>query len=413
MKKAFTAASVAKIKPPKSGRKEKFDGLLPGFGIRITANNHRTWIVLYQKKGRRHRYTIENVPVSDLAGARNEARRVLDEVRAGGDPAREKAARKARSRQDDAPHTFTNVVDDFMKRHAGKKRRGWETKQIIERELKPNWGNRHISEITRRDVRDAVKRVEDRGAPRAANRLLSTIKTLFRWAADEDYIVESPAAGIKPPGEEIDRDRVLQDPEIFTLWVAWGRLDYPFGLLMKMLLVTGQRLNEVRHMRWSDIDKDNKLWTLPRELTKADRSHEVPLSTLAIEILDELPRFAGIYVFTTTGGERPVAGISKAKNRAEKFVRELAEKKPEEFSDVLDWRLHDLRRSCGTNIARLGIATSTISKIFNHKEGGVTKIYDRYSYLDEKHRALDAWSNKLTSIIRPKDDKKVVALRRS
>ena len=254
-----------------------------------------------------------------------------------------------------------------MKGHADKKRRGWETKQIIERELTPQWGTRHISEITRHDVRVAVNRIIDRGSPRAANRLLSTIKTLFRWAADEDYIAESPATDIKPPGEEIDRDRVLQDAEIFTLWAAWDRLGYPFGSLMQLLLTTGQRLSEVRHMRCSDIDKNEKLWTLPRELTKADRSHEVPLSALALEILDALPRFVGDYVFTTTGGERPVAGISKAKKRAEKFVTELAEEKPEDFSDVTNWRLHDLRRSCGTNIARLGIATSTISRIFNHR----------------------------------------------
>ena len=412
MKKAFTAASVAKIKPPKKGRREKYDGLLPGFGIRVTANNSRSWVVLYQKNGRRRRYTIENVPVSDLAEARNEARRILDEVRAGGDPASEKATRKSRSQHESESYTFTSVVDNFIERHASKKRRGWETKQIIERELATQWGTRHISEITRRDVRDAVNRIVDRGSPRAANRLLSTIKTLFRWAVDEDYITESPAADIKPPGEEIDRDRVLQDTEGFTLWAAWGRLGYPFGSLMKMLLVTGQRLGEVRHMRWSDIDKDNKLWTLPRELTKADRSHEVPLSALALKILDGLPHFAGEYVFTTTGGERPVAGISKAKKRAEKFVAELVEQKPEEFSDVTNWRIHDLRRTCGTGIARLGIATSTISRVLNHKQGGVTQIYDRYSYLDEKRRALDTWGNKLTSIIRPKDDRKVVALRR-
>ena len=413
MKKAFTAASVAKIKPPEKGRKEKFDGLLPGFGIRVTSNNHRSWIVLYKKNGRRKRYTIENVPVSDLAEARNEARRILDEVRAGGDPAKEKSDRKAESQQGDDPDTFTKVVGAFMIGHAGKKRRGWETKQIIERELTPHWGTRHISEITRRDVRVAVNRVMDRGSPRAANRLLSTIKTLFRWATDEDYIAESPATDIKPPGEKIDRDRVLQDNEVFTLWAAFDRLGYPFGSLMQMLLVTGQRLGEGRYMRWSDIDKDKTLWTLPRELTKADRSHEVPLSALALEILDELPRFAGDYVFTTTGGKIPVGGISRAKKRAEKFATGLAKEKPEDFPDVTNWRLHDLRRTCGTGIASLGIATSTISRVFNHKEGGVTKIYNRYSYLNEKRRALDAWANKLVSIIRPSDDRKVVAFRRS
>ena len=169
--------------------------------------------------------------------------------------------------------------------------------------------------------------------------------------------------------------------------------------LVNMLLLTAQRRDEVATMRWADVEPESKLWTIPREQTKADRAHEVPLSPLALEILEALPRFSGPYIFTTMGGERPVSGFSKGK------------KGLEELSGLTDWRLHDLRRTGATNMARLGVPGSTIGRVLNHAQRGVTAIYDRHSYLPEKHHALDIWSSKLASIIRPTDDEKVVPLR--
>jgi integrase len=140
------------------------------------------------------------------------------------------------------------------------------------------------------------------------------------------------------------------------------------------------------------------VWTIPKDETKGNRTHEVPLSPLAMEVLTTLPRFADNYVFSTTGGAKPISGYSKIKNRADKLV------------GVEDWRLHDLRRTLGTGLASLGIPVSTISRVLNHKEGGVTKIYNRYGYMSEKRIALETWARKIESLIRPTPDN-VVELR--
>ncbi|WP_454019844.1 site-specific integrase [Azospirillum sp. Marseille-Q6669] len=167
-------------------------------------------------------------------------------------------------------------------------------------------------------------------------------------------------------------------------------MGYPFGTLVQMLLVTGQRWEEVAQMRWEQITND--VWTLPRARTKADRAHEVPLSTLAMTILSGIPRFSGPYVFTTTGGLKPVSGYSKAKLRLDAK------------SGVQGWRIHDLRRTCGTGLARLGVPLTTISRVLNHAEGGVTRIYARHSYLPEKREALEAWGSRITNLLRNGED---------
>lgn len=182
----------------------------------------------------------------------------------------------------------------------------------------------------------------------------------------------------------VERDRVLTDMEIKAVWNAAEEMGYPFGTLVQMLLVTGQRREEVAQMRWEQITNDT--WTLPRTQTKADRAHEVPLSSLAMTILAGIPRFTGPYVFTTTGGTKPVSGYSKAKVRLDAK------------SGVHGWCIHDLRRTCGTGLARLGIPLVTISRVLNHAEGGVTRIYARHSYLPEKREALEMWGEKVRAL---------------
>ncbi len=392
----LTDVAVKRFRAPPVGKRiEHWDEKVPGLALRITDKGAKSWVTMYRIGKRQRRHTLGSYPSVSLADARALAQDDFYKVAQGIDPAAEK-----RARRENDETTFASVVEDFIKRHASKKRRGWETKQIIDRELMPYWAARPIGEITKRDVRQVVNRVMDRGAPRAANRLLSTIRKLGNWAVDEDYLEENPAAGIKPPGEEVERDRVLSDDEIRALWKAWGTMSFPFGRAMQMLLTTGQRLSEVRNMRWTDIDLGKELWTLPRELTKSDRSHEVPLSSLALQILETVPRFSGDYVFTTTSGERPVAGLSKAKRRADTL------------SGVIGWRVHDLRRSTGTAMGHMEISEKTISRVMNHKEGGVTQLYNRASYLNQKQRALDRWGQVLTNIIRPSPEKIVTLHRR-
>ena len=166
-------------------------------------------------------------------------------------------------------------------------------------------------------------------------------------------------------------------------------------------------------MRWSEIDLDKQLWTIPKEKTKSEREHDVPLSALALEILGSCPRFnAGDFVFSSTGGARPVSGFSKTKEIADAKAEEIAE---ETSSPAVGrWRFHDLRRTMTTMLAEIGIKPHILGAVINHSPGalhGVTAIYNRYLYLPEKQRALEAWGRKLQSIIRPEADEKVVSIR--
>ena len=145
-------------------------------------------------------------------------------------------------------------------------------------------------------------------------------------------------------------------------------------------------------MHWSELNLENQLWTLPRERTKSDRSHEVPLGSLAVEILMDLPRMGELIFPDSRHGRNPVSGFSKAKLRTDALCE----------TQISNWRLHDLRRTAATNMARLGTSNELIGRVLNHSpKRSATDIYDRHSYLREKRRALDAWGSKLLSIIRP------------
>jgi integrase len=197
--------------------------------------------------------------------------------------------------------------------------------------------------------------------------------------------------------------------ELRALWAACGELGI-FGAPFKMMLVTAQRRTEVGQMAWREINRADNLWQLARERTKADRAHEVPLSNLARAIIDEMPKISD-FVFASGRGAGAVNGWSKAKRRlddlAAKRLRELA---PETDGLLPEWRLHDLRRTAATHMAKLGVDRVVIGKVLNHAESAVTAIYDRHRYDHEKARALELWAQRLEQIVEGKADTKIIQL---
>lgn len=386
----LTARTIENAKAPANGRHEVWDTLVRGFGLRVTERGMKSWTLMYRINGRQRRLSLGGYPAYDLAEARDFAREALRLVGRGVDPADErKAAREAaRSTERD---TVEKLVRQFIERHAKAKTRKWrDTERMFELYVLPKWGQQPLNSITRRDVIELLDGIMDQGKPYSANKVLSHVRRFFNWCVERDILDATPVAKVKSPAKEVSRDRVLSDDETVAVWRTCDSMGWPFGLAFKLMLVTGQRRDEVATMRWSDIDRESGIWTQPREVTKSDRLHEVPLSSLAVEILDAVPRL-GDHVFTTTGNT-PVSGFSKAKRRCDKL------------SGVAGWRLHDLRRTCASGMARIGIAPHVVEKVLNHASGtisGVAAVYNRHGYTEEKRTALDAWARAIASTIRP------------
>lgn len=407
-KKTLTAASVERIKPPQTGQRDTFDAAMPGLALRVSYGGSKTFVLFYRLHGRQRRMTLGRYPGLSLSDARTKARDALQAVERGEDPAQERKEAKARR-----PDTWENVAEDFIEKYAKRQNRSWKVAQsIFENHVTPHWRGRDFKTIKRRDVLDLLDTLIDAGLTTQANRVLAHTRKLFNWALEREIIDASPVAGVKPPEKEKQRDRVLDDDELRTLWGAFNGMGYPFGPMFKLLLLTGQRRSEVAEMRWRDIDLDKAVWTLPATSTKAGRAHEVPLSPQAVEILRLLPRFtgkdAGDFVFSTQNGKTPVSGYSKAKLRCAADLNKRLAKDGKE--PMADWRLHDLRRTAATNIAKLGFPVDVVGKVLNHAPRGVTSVYDRHSYMPQKKAALDAWAKRLDAVVSGKPASNVIEL---
>ena len=398
----LTAKVVENIQPPEAGRAEYWDrsvsadASLPGsFGMRVTPNGAMTWVLMYRVENpanptrkKQRRMTIGGYPAYSLAQARDKAREMLKFAGQGIDPVEARAKEKIKIANE---QTVEGAVAAFIKRHAKRHNRpstAKEVERVFAVYVLPRWSGRPLSAITPADVDDLVEDRVAAGHGPMANRILAHTRKFFNWCIERRWLAASPAAGLKPPAKEQARDRVLSKEEIAEFWRGCDELGWPFGPALKLLLLTGQRRDEVARMQWSHVDLGEALWTLPKAETKADRQHEVPLSPLALEIIEALPR-NGEFCFSTTG-TTPISGFSKVKVRLDTL------------SGVADWRLHDLRRTAASLMAEIGIAPHVIEKVLNHATGqisGVAAVYNRHAYRKEKVEALSAWAQALAGII--------------
>jgi integrase len=239
----------------------------------VQPSGTKSWAVRYRHNGTTRKFTLGSHPAIDLKAARALAGKALRAAAEGRDPGQEKAQAHA-ARAD----TIDRAVAQFIERHCKRKNRprtAQETERLLRLHVMPRWRGRAVSSITRRDVLDVLDRVVDAGAPIAANRVLAATRKLFNWLLARDLITASPCAGVKPPTGERSRDRVLDDKELRAVWLAAEEIGWPFGAMVKTLVLTGQRRDEVARMEWSEIDFGDKLWTLPRERVKNDEKHEV------------------------------------------------------------------------------------------------------------------------------------------
>jgi len=423
---------VSTKKAPKSGRLELWDSLLPGFGLRVTDKNARTFFVMYRAltaEGRKQRrLKIGDAKIMDLGDAREAARDALRKVARGVDPAEDKSPSI-----NAVAGNVRAVATDYLERYVKKNTRAGtfkETKRTFDVDVLPVWGSRPIGSITRQDVGKLLDTIAGRGAEVQANRTLTRIKTFFSWALDEEVITVSPVARMKPRTRETSRDRALSDDEVRWFWAACDEIGWPFGPLFQLLLLTAQRRDEVGTVTFGELDLKQRLWVIPREKAKNDRAHEVALSDRALAIISDVQETRGKIaelkdapLIFTTNGKTPVSGFSRAKARLDaemerqaRRARGLPEddaacrkalklKRGEELPRLVpEFIVHDLRRSAATGMARLNIAPHVVDKVLNHASGtirGVAAVYNRFEYLDERRAALDAWGRYVDNLLTP------------
>jgi integrase len=397
MAQMLTARSIATLNPA-AERREIADRHMPGLYLIVQPSGAKSWAVRYRYARRSRKHTLGPYPAIDLKAARDLAGKALRTVAEGRDPGREKRAA--------APDTVEAIARQFIERHCRRSNRphtAAETQRLIERNVLPRWRGRLARDITRRDILDVLDRVVDAGTPITANRTLAAVRKMFNWAVARDILLSSPCVGVKPPTAERARDRVLTDLELRNVWMAAGKIGGPFGALVHLLVLTGQRRDECARIEYAEVDLAGRLWVLPPGRVKTAKGHEVPLSELAVAILTALPRIGDRYVLTTSG-EVAVSGYSKGKKRLDALLP----------PDMPPWRLHDLRRSVASGMARLGINLPVIEKVLNHTSGsfrGIVGVYQRHSFADEKRRALDAWGAFVADLVSDHPQQNVVRLK--
>lgn len=404
MSERLTDKRVSALRPLPDRRFALFDSQCSGLAIRVTEAGVKSWSVMYRLNGKIRRDTLGAYPAVSLARARTLAAQVLERVEVGKDPRQVEAEAKAAEASMKAD-TVSAVAKVFFDKYAAQ-RRSPELKRILERDMVDHWGERPISEITRRDVIKRVDEIADR-APVVANRALAHMKVFFGWALDRDIIPSDPTDRVKKPTRETSRERVLTDNELRAFWVAAGAMGYPFGQAFKLLALTAQRRDEIASLQWSEINTDKARIELAGSRYKNGKPHTVPLSKAALEIIEKIDKIGDepTNVFTTNA-KTPVSGFSKAKATLdEKMLIELRRDVPQaerEKVKLAPWVIHDLRRTARTNFSKLGISTDIAERILGHTMGGVRGVYDRHSYLPQMADALERWAVHLTGIVDPK-----------
>jgi integrase len=402
----LTTRSVATLsRPIDSSEVIVFDDDLPGFGVRLRSGGSRNWIFQYRVGKKHRRVTFGKLGAMSVAQARSKAETLHAQVKLGHDPAGDKAERQAR-----ATETFEPVMRRFLERQ----RKRLKPRSYIEMErhllthAKPLHGL-SLSGIDRRVGAGLLTDITNSSGPIAANRVRASLSTLFGWAMREGLADANPIIATNKT-DELARERVLSESELREIWCALGSDTY--SAIVRLLLLTGQRREEIGGLRWSEVDLARGIISLPGSRTKNRRTHDVPLSAAAQEILKGQVRRVGrdlVFGF----GEGSFSGWSRGKRELDARILKARKATDRKAKPMPPWRLHDLRRSLATHSAELGIPPHIIEAILNHVSGhkaGVAGIYNRSTYAAEKESALGRWAELLQAIVG--HGERIVALKR-
>jgi integrase len=429
MAKTITAAAVKNYRPGE-GRREIPDGGCPGLYLIIQASGHRSWAMRFRRpNGKPAKLTLgpvdlsgkeaESEPVLDspltLASARRLAAEIHRRRAMGRDVVADCDASRRRQKSEHESRTkstYPAAAKDFIEQYASKKTRRWrETARLLGLAYPPTrgeptrikgglcarWNDKPIADIDGHDIHSLIDETRRSGAPGLERRsdgpteararvMLSCLSKMFSWLVQHRRVSQNPCKDVHRPEASPARDRVLTDAEIVKFWRAADAERKELSALLKLLLLTGCRLNEVAGMTRAELSDDGATWNIPGARTKNKRPHVVPLAPLARKMVGTGSEG---FVFTTTG-RSPVSGWSKIKRRLDEAMK------------IPPWRLHDLRRTAATGMAEIGIAPHIVEAALNHISGakaGVAGTYNRAAYAEEKRAALERWASHVQGLV--------------
>lgn len=380
----LTEPFVAKLTVPNGARDVQiFDDVLPGFGIRAFAGGKRSYFVKYGVGGHQRKQTLGTAAPGVLAAMRRRASEVLSKARLGVDVAAERQAKQVQAEKQAA--TIGNLLETYLK--AKKKKLRPSTLWQMEYHLKNMWLPLHgvpVDELRRAAVVTRVDEIEETSGPVSADRAKAYLCGFLNWAIQRGHADANVAASIDKRGPDGGRERVLSPDELRLIWHACPDSDY--GRIVKLLLLTGQRREEIGGLRWDEMDLEVRLIRLPGERTKNRKPHDVPLCDLAVAVLESTPRIVG---HETVFGDRPdtgYSGWSAAKRRLDARLPE----------GMKHWTIHDLRRTFVTLANELGVEPHHVEACVNHVSGhksGIAGTYNRSVYGKPKKAAFAKWGD--------------------
>lgn len=408
-----TAVRNAKALPAKNDssgplvRTEIPDGKSRGLFLVVQPSGAKSWALRFRFDGKPKKLTIgpvletreseiDDLPLGEphtLAEARIAADRARIRAAHGDDP----TARAVRADR----LTLRQAAERFIDEYAKPNNRSWaETERQLERYLVDGWGDhpvalgdRPIADLRDDEIRAPVAKLTALGNPSMANALHRTLSKFFNWCAakEQKIIAENVYAGFGMPNKVESRERVLSWDELATIWNAAADVGEPFGAIVRVLILTGQRRGEVAGMKESEIERRQDVWTVPAERAKNGKPHLVPLTPAVLSEIDAVKRIGDRGLIFSTTGTTPFSGFGKAKPRLDSMV-----------GTAKPWRLHDLRRTFTTGLESLGVPLEVTAALLNHqseKKASVTGIYAKGEYHEERGHALTAWTRFVVDVV--------------
>lgn len=367
-KTRLTEMSVRNAQPQET-QYVLWDATLSNFGVRVSPGGTKNFIVMLGKS--RERISVGRYPVISLSDARNKAKEMM-------------AARVLGEAQSKTIK-FGEAFEIFKMQHIAQKKPSTVRcyTRIINVHFLPKLREERLSDIST----EMLCRITDKlvHSPGEQSHAQAVVRTFFRWVVRRRLLKHSPMDGIQISTGR-SRDRALSDAELTAVWHAAD--EYPFGAIVRLLILTGQRRGEIGALKREYINPKERTITLPSSLTKNSRVHTFPYGDMTAALIEELPDFNSEYLFPARGNyEAPFSGWSKCKDALD-----------DELEDLPPWTLHDLRRTFATHHAAIGTPPHITERLLNHVSGtisGVAAIYNRYAYMDEMRAAVKAWEARL------------------